>query len=133
MASSNKSSKFPAKHKSDNEETPLKQPHQDALTSKQETLERIKWLHIKCVFLYTENLLVLPINWLEYQEFSDVNVDITQNFYSAYCTQKYFFVEKYSDGWDPKIHSPRNYTQSFYVATLIEECGIEKHCPLEMF
>ena len=31
----NKSFTFPAKHKSDNEETPLKQPHQDAFTPKQ--------------------------------------------------------------------------------------------------
>ena len=35
VMSSNKSSIFPAKHKSDNKETPLKQPHQDAFTSKQ--------------------------------------------------------------------------------------------------
>ena len=47
MTSSNKSSTFPVKHKSDHEETPLKQPHQDALTLKQENLERIKRLHIK--------------------------------------------------------------------------------------
>ena len=32
VISSNKSSIFPAKHKSDNEETPMKQPHQDAFT-----------------------------------------------------------------------------------------------------
>ena len=38
VMSSNKSSTFPAKHKSDNEETPLKQPHQYAFTPKQETL-----------------------------------------------------------------------------------------------
>ena len=32
VTSFNKSSTFPAKHDSDNEETPLKQPHQDAFT-----------------------------------------------------------------------------------------------------
>ena len=32
VISSNKSSIFPAKHKSDNEEIPLKQPHQDSFT-----------------------------------------------------------------------------------------------------
>ena len=37
---SNKSSTFPDKHKSNNEETPLKQPHQDAFTLNQEILER---------------------------------------------------------------------------------------------
>ena len=47
VTSSNKSSTFPARHKSDNEETPLKQPHQDAFTSRQEILEGIKQLHIK--------------------------------------------------------------------------------------
>ena len=40
--SSNKSSTLTAKHKSNNEEIPLKQPHQDAFKSKQETLEIIK-------------------------------------------------------------------------------------------
>ena len=34
VTSSNKSSIFPAKHKSYNEETPLKQAHQDAFTPK---------------------------------------------------------------------------------------------------
>ena len=38
VTSSNKPSTFPAKHKSDNEETPLKQPHQEAFTPKQENL-----------------------------------------------------------------------------------------------
>ena len=67
-----------AKHKSDNEETPLKQPHQYAFTSKQEILERIKRLHIKCGFLYTEHLFMLPINWLNYHEVLDVNVEIAK-------------------------------------------------------
>ena len=85
----NKSSTFRAKHKSDNEETPLKQSHQDAFTSKQETLERIKRLHINCGFLYNEHLFMLPKTWLEYQQYVDVHVNITQNFYNSYCTQKY--------------------------------------------
>ena len=88
MTSSNKSSTFPAKHKSDNEETPLKQPHKDAFTSGQETLERIKHLHIKCGFLGTEHLFMLPINWLEYQGYADVNVEITKKIYNDYYTQK---------------------------------------------
>ena len=65
--SSNKSSTFTAEHKYDNEETPLQQPYQDAFTSKQETLEIIKRLHIKCGFLDTEHLFMLPKTWLEYQ------------------------------------------------------------------
>ena len=54
MTSYNKQSIFTAKHKPDNEETPLKQPHQDAFTPKQENLERIDRLHIKCGYLDTE-------------------------------------------------------------------------------
>ena len=51
VSPSNKASTVPAEHKSDNEETPLKTFHQGPFTSKQEILERIKWLHIKCGFL----------------------------------------------------------------------------------
>ena len=133
VTSSNKSSTFPDKHKSYNEETALKQTHQDAVKSKQETLERIKQLHIKCGFLDTEHLFMFPINGLEYQEFPDVNVKITQNFYNAYRAEKYFFVEKDFKIWDPEIHGPHNYLQSFYVAALIEECGTKKNYPLAMF
>ena len=129
----NKSSTFPAKRKYDNEETPLKQPYQDAFISKQEILERIKSLHIKRGFLYTEHLFMLPINWLNHHKVSDVNMKIVQNFYNAYCTPKPFFVEKYFDGWDSIVHGPCNYLQSFYVAAFINKCGTTKHHPLEMF
>ena len=87
VTSSNKSSAFSAKHNSDNEETPLKQPHQYAFTPKQETLEIIKRLHIKCGFLDTEHLFMIPKTWLECQQYADVYVEITQIFYNAYCTQ----------------------------------------------
>ena len=60
MTSSNKLSIFLAKQKSDNEETPLKQTYRDLFTSKQQTLEGIKRLHIKCGFLDTEHLFMLP-------------------------------------------------------------------------
>ena len=96
-------------------------------------MERIKRLHIKCGFLDAEHLFMLPKTWLEYQQYANVHVDITQNFYNAYCTQKYCFVEKYFESWDPKIHSPCNYLQSFYVADLVEECGTDKNYPLAMF
>ena len=111
----------------------MKQSHRDALTLKQETLERIKRLHIKCGFLDAEHLLMIPKTWLEYQQYSDVHVEITQNFYNAYCTQKYFFVEKDFESWYPKIHGPRNYLQSFQVASLTEVYGNEKQYPFEMF
>ena len=77
MTPSNKSSTFTAKQESKNEETPLKQPHQDAFTPKQETLEGIKRLHIKCGFLDTDNLFMLPNIWLEYQQYADVHAEIT--------------------------------------------------------
>ena len=44
-----------------------------------------------------------------------------------------FFIEKDFEGWDPKIHGPRNYLQSFYVAALIDECRTNKHYKLAMF
>ena len=80
VTSSNKSSTFLDKQKSDNEEKPLKQPHKDTFTSKQEILERIKRLHIKCGFLDTEHLFMLNFNWLNHYEVADVNVEIAQNF-----------------------------------------------------
>ena len=76
---------------------------------------------------------MLTINWLNHHEVPDVNVEITQNFYNAYCTPKYFYFEKYFDGWDPKIHSLCNYLQRFYVAALIRECGANKNYPIAMF
>ena len=92
MKSSNKSSTFTAKRNSDNEETPLKQPHQDAFTSKQEILERINCLHIKCGFLDTENVFMLPINWLNHPEVPYVNVEIAHFFNNAYCKPKIIFL-----------------------------------------
>ena len=47
--------------------------------------------------------------------------------------QNLFFVEKYFESWDTKIHGPRNDLQSFFVAALIDECRTNKHYPLEFF
>ena len=58
---------------------------------------------------------------------------LRKNLYNANCTTKYFFVDKDFEGWDPKIHGPRNYLQSFYVAALIDECGTNKHYQLAIF
>ena len=133
VTSSNKVSTFLAERKSNNEETSLKKTHQGPFTSKQETLERIKMLHIKCGFLDTQHLFMINKTWLEYLQYKEVEVDITENLYNANCTPKSFFVEKYFESWDPKIHGPRNYLQSFYVAPLIEKYGTNKHYPLAMF
>ena len=58
---------------------------------------------------------------------------ITQNLYDAYCTPKYVFDQKYFESWYPKIHSPRNYLQSFYVTALIEELCTNKNYTLAVF
>ena len=64
VTSYNKASTFTAKQNSDNEETPFKKTNQVPFTPKQETLEGIKRLHIKCGFLDTEHLFMLPKTWL---------------------------------------------------------------------
>ena len=48
-------------------------------------------------------------------------------------TKIFIDFEKDSDSWDSKIHGPRNYLQSFYVADIIEECWNKKYYPLAMF
>ena len=133
VTSSNKSFTFPAKHKYDNTKTPLKKNHQNSSTSKINKLESIKQLHINCGFLNTEHLYMLIINWLNHHKVPGVNVDIAQNLYNDYCTLKsfYYFILFYS--LYPKIHSPHNYLQSFYVAVLIDECGTANHFSLAMF
>ena len=69
----------------------------------------------------TEHLFMLPINWLNHHEVTDVNVEIVQNLYNAYSTPKSFFVDKDSDSWDQKIHVVCNDLQSFYVKFLIDK------------
>ena len=46
---------------------------------------------------------------------------------------KYWFVKKDFESRDPKIHGPRNYLQSFYLAALIDKFGTNKSYALEMF
>ena len=46
---------------------------------------------------------------------------------------KYFYDEKYFESWDPKIHGPHHYLQSFYVDALVDECRNEKHYPIAIF
>ena len=40
-----------------------------------------------------------------------------------------FFSEENFDNLDPKIHGPRNYLQSFYLAALIQKCRGKTHYP----
>ena len=76
---------------------------------------------------------MLPKTWLEYLQYEEVDVEIPENLYNANCTPKYFFVDKYLESWDPKIHGPRNYLQSFYVAFIIDKCRTNNHYPLAVF
>ena len=76
---------------------------------------------------------MLPKTWLEYLQYEEVDVEISENLYHANCTPNLVFVEKHFDSWDPQIHDPRNYLQSFNVAALIDKCGTNKHYLLAMF
>ena len=59
---------------------------------KQETLERIKQLHIKCGFLDTEHLFMIPKTRLEYVQYEEFYVEITDNLYNTNCTPKSFLL-----------------------------------------
>ena len=56
---------------------------------------------------------MLPKTGLDYIQYEEVDVEISENVYNANCTPKYFFVKRYFESWDPKIHGPRNYLQIF--------------------
>ena len=87
----------------------MKQTYQGPFILKQIFLERIKRLHIKCGFLNTEHLFMLPKTWLEYLQYEEVDVEISENLYDTNCMPKYVFVEKHFESCDPKIHGPCNY------------------------
>ena len=57
-----------------------------------------------------------------YLQFETIGEEIYENLQNAYCTTLEFFFEMFFDIWDPKIHGPRNYIQSFYLAALIQKC-----------
>ena len=76
---------------------------------------------------------MLTINWVNHHAVPDVKVEMLKNYFNAYRTPKYVFVEKDFESWDTKIHGPRNYLQSFCVAALIDKCGTTKHYPPAMF
>ena len=57
--------------------------------------------------------------WLEYLQYEEVVVDITENLYNANCTPKYVLFYKDFESWDPKIHGPYNYLKRFCVVALI--------------
>ena len=128
VLSSIKASIFPAKHKYDNEETPLKISSGN-LHIKTRKLRKYESVGI----LDTEHFCMLPKTWLEYLQYEEVDVEITENLYNANYTPIIYLFEKDIESWDPKIQGPRNYLQSFYVAALVDECGTNIHYPLAMF
>ena len=52
----------------------------------------MKRLYIKCGFLDTKHLLMLPITWLNHCEVPDVILEILEKFYNAYHTPKSFLL-----------------------------------------
>ena len=130
VTSSNKSSTFLAKRKSDNEETTSSgRLHFETRNFRNNQV----FTYINCGFLDTEHLFMLPINCLNHRNVPDVNVEIVQEFYNAYSTPKSFLVERDYDSWDPEIHGPRIYLQSYHVNALIDKFSTKKHYPLAMF
>ena len=101
----------------------MKKTYQGPFTLKQQTLEIIRRLYIKCVFLDTEHLFILPKPWLEYLQYEEVDVEISENLCNANCMPKYFFAEKDFESWDPKFYGPRNYLQGFYVPLSFKNAG----------
>ena len=65
----------------------------------------------------------MPSRWLCLLLFETIGEEIYENLQNAYCTPLEFFAEKNFDIWDPEIHGPCNYLQSFYLADLIQKCG----------
>ena len=84
---------------------------------------------MKCGNEQYEHLYILPSIWLWLLQFETIDEEIYENLQNAYCTPLEFFVEKIFDIWDPEIHSPHNYLQSFYLADPIQICGGKKHYP----
>ena len=68
-------------------------------------------------------LYILPSRWLFLLKFDKIGDAIHEHFQNARYTPIQFFVEETLDSWNPKTHGPCNYLQSFYLASLIHECG----------
>ena len=95
---------------------------------KKEVLEKIKKLYFKCGGdANYEHLYILPSKWIDLLKYEITGDEIYDNLQNAYCTPYEFFVEENFDIWHPKIHGPRNYLQSFYLAALIQNCGENPH------
>ena len=65
----------------------------------------------------------MPSRWLYLPKFENFGDTIHEKLQNSSCTPIKFFVEENLVSWHPKTHGPRNYLQSFYLATLIHKCG----------
>ena len=101
---------------------------------KKEVLEIIKKFHFKCggdtnyKYLY-----LLPSQWIDLLKYEFIGDEFYENLQNAYCTSLKFFIEENFDIWHPKIHGPRNYIQSFYLAALIQKCREKIIIHLQIF
>ena len=90
-------------------------------------------LHLKYGNEHYEYLYILPSRWVCLLHFETIGEEIHENLQNAYCMPLEYFVEKHFDIWDPEIHSPREYLQSFYLASLIQKCGEKSIIHLQIF
>ena len=81
---------------------------------------------MKCDNENYEHLYIFPSRWLWSLQFETIGEEIYENLQNVYCTPLECFVEKIFDVWDPEIHGPRNYLQSFYLAALIQKTRRKK-------
>ena len=81
---------------------------------------------INLVSLRRINILVPPPT-IKYDSFI-FNPDLQKDHYIQIG-----FKQKVFESWDPKIHSPSHYLQSFSVASLIDKCENNNYYPLAMF
>ena len=65
--------------------------------------------------------------WLFLLKYDKIGDEIHEIFQNASCTPIKFFVEENLASWHPKTYGPRNYLQSFYLATLIHKCGKKEY------
>eukprot|EP00978_Attheya_sp_CCMP212_P038892 scaffold197238_cov26-Attheya_sp.AAC.2 len=106
---------------------------QGTFMSKEDTMNTLQEIHLQLRFQDWEHMFMLPPMWLSAQKrfpFKEVRDEITDLFLSAILTSVEFFVEDDFKDWNPKIHGPRNFLQSFYIAALAYDAGSLKDYPM---
>ena len=119
--------------KSESNDSTQQKDSNGTFMSKGETLIAIRELHLELRFLDTVHMFMLPKMWLTAAKFfpdEDTRDEIRDYFLSAILTDGAFFVEDDFPDWNPKIHGPRNFLQSFYIAALAHKSGRLKDFPM---